>query len=442
MTRLRLDPREGPLFHDRREAGRRLARALADEGPDSVVVGLACGGVQVAAEVARALGLPLDALAARKVRHPWQPEYALGAAAPGGVVYLRGHDGLSDEELVAVAAAAQDEAEALELRLHAHRPPLELVGKTGLLVDDGLATGATMIAALRWARGRGTRRTVAAAPVGAPPTLERLAAEADAVVCLEAPAELFAVGQWYEEFRHVSEEEVVALLDEAAGQVRLARREGLIAGDGIELPAELALPADTVGAVVFAHGSGSSRHSPRNLQVAAALNRARLATLLLDLLSTDEAREWRNVFDVALLARRLTAAVRWLQGGEAGGLPIGLFGASTGAAAALCAAAELGEKVRAVVSRGGRPDLAEARLAQVRAPTLLIVGGEDREVLQLNRAALALLRSESELVVVPGASHLFEEPGALAQVAEHAARWFVRHLAGDGAPPSSRRREG
>jgi putative phosphoribosyl transferase len=202
-----------------------------------------------------------------------------------------------------------------------------------------------------------------------------------------------------------------------------------IEATGAVLPGRLAVPGNARGVVVFAHGSGSSRSSPRNVQVADALDEAGLATLLFDLLDSAEARDRQNVFDIALLAGRLGAAVAWLAGQpEAERLPVGLFGASTGAAAALWAAAELPERVRAVVSRGGRPDLAGGRLGEVRAPTLLIVGGRDEVVLQLNRDARELLECESALEVVPGATHLFEEPGALEAVSGLARDWFLQHL--------------
>ena len=222
----------------------------------------------------------------------------------------------------------------------------------------------------------------------------------------------------------------------APAEPRAARvRPVAIPADSTSLPGSLALPAGAVGVVVFAHGSGSSRFSPRNVQVAASLNDARLGTLLLDLLSEQEARVHGKVFDVPLLAERLSAATAWVEAApEVCHLPIGYFGASTGAAAALWAAAQDGG-VGAVVCRGGRPDLAAARLPAVRAPTLLVVGGNDDVVLELNREALALLGCEAELRVVEGATHLFEEPGALEEVASLARRWFLRHL-GEG-PPSA-----
>jgi len=207
-----------------------------------------------------------------------------------------------------------------------------------------------------------------------------------------------------------------------------------IDADGDMLNGDLSLPANAAGLIVFAHGSGSSRHSSRNRMVADALQRAPLATLILDLLTENEERvdmitaEFR--FDIPLLARRVVAAVDWARAAPpTSALPIGLFGASTGAAAALIAAAERPEDVRAVVSRGGRPDLAEAALDGVLAPTLFIVGGRDEVVVQLNREAYARLRSEKHLDLVPGATHLFDEPGALDEVSRVAREWFVRYLA-------------
>jgi putative phosphoribosyl transferase len=195
------------------------------------------------------------------------------------------------------------------------------------------------------------------------------------------------------------------------------------------LKAFLGVPKQAGGIVIFAHGSGSGRLSPRNQHVAAALRRAGFATLLLDLLTVAEESDRARVFDIALLAQRLGDAISWTSAQlEIGKLPIGLFGASTGAGAALTAAARHDGRVRAIVSRGGRPDLAGAALEYVRAPTLLIVGGRDRPVIALNKEALARLRCEKRLIIVPGATHLFEEPGTLDEVIGHAADWFHTHL--------------
>jgi dienelactone hydrolase len=214
-----------------------------------------------------------------------------------------------------------------------------------------------------------------------------------------------------------------------AARRRVHVREVRIAPAG--LAGTLRIPEAARAIVVFAHGSGSSRFSPRNVRVADALASRGLATLLFDLLTPQEEADRTNVFDIALLSQRVADAVRWLHRGDAAaGLGIGLFGASTGAAAALVAAARLGPLIRAVVSRGGRPDLAADFLERVRSPTLLIVGGADPEVLQLNRRALERLTCEKSLLVVPGATHLFPERGALEAVIEHAGHWFARHACG------------
>jgi len=206
-------------------------------------------------------------------------------------------------------------------------------------------------------------------------------------------------------------------------------REVRIAANGVTLPGTLTLPAACAGVVLFAHGSGSSRLSPRNRLVAEVLQQAGIGTLLFDLLTEPEARDRRNVFDIELLAKRLDQARGWVEADMRSGRPVlGYFGASTGAAAALVAEAGNPHSVAAIVSRGGRPDLAGEALARVTAPTLLIVGGADYEVLELNNKALRQLREVKQLVVVPGATHLFDEPGTLEQVAELATNWFGRYL--------------
>jgi putative phosphoribosyl transferase len=317
---------------------------------------------------------------------------------------------------------------------------------------------------------------VLAGPCAPPSACGALAADADEVICLETPGHFLAIGEWYRDFSQTSDHEVVSLLRRAAwegasapageGAPALAG-EGAPAGEGgptasdahppasvgasspapgpavtardgevvittgpVQLAGHLSTPGTGAGIVVFAHGSGSSRHSPRNRFVADVLADAGLGTLLFDLLTAEEEQDRDNVFDIRLLARRLGAATWWLRGQP--GLAadrIGYFGASTGAAAALLAAAELDGEVAAVVSRGGRPDLAIPRLAEVRAPTLLIVGALDDMVLRMNREAQKYLRCENHLAVVPGASHVFEEPGTLEQAASLARDWFTRYLA-------------
>jgi putative phosphoribosyl transferase len=428
-------------FADRHDAGRRLAALLGKyRGEDPVVVGIPRGGIPVASEVARALGAPLDLVIVRKIGAPANPEYAIGAVAEGGVsvinrqVVLALHLGVA--ELQAVLGRAHEElAERLSRYESMHRR-LAVAGRTVLLVDDGLATGRSAEAAARSLRECGAARVILAVPVAAPESAGESRAWVDELVCVEMPRDLWAIGLWYEDFSPTSDEEVAALLSGSAGA---GAREVEIAGaPGVELPGDLTVPgeADARGVIAFAHGSGSSRLSPRNRQVAGALNEAGFATLLFDLLTPDEEIDRANVFDISLLAGRLVAATQWLRRQpETARMALGYFGASTGSAAALVAAAELRSGVSAVVSRGGRPDLAEPRLGEVLAPVLLIVGGADPAVLELNREAQGRLGSENELAVVPGATHLFEEPGALDRVARLATAWFTRHLR-EGMPAS------
>lgn len=201
-----------------------------------------------------------------------------------------------------------------------------------------------------------------------------------------------------------------------------------ISGQGISLPGFLGIPPNAKGMVLFAHGSGSGRLSPRNRFVAHHLQQGGIATLLIDLLTTDEEADRRNVFDIDLLADRVLIASAWLRENATKHLRLGYFGASTGAGAALQAAARATFVVRAIVSRGGRPDLAERYLPEVTAPTLLLVGGEDQPVIEMNQHAYRLLRCPKQLTIIPGATHLFEEPGTLEQVAEQALQWFARHF--------------
>lgn len=196
----------------------------------------------------------------------------------------------------------------------------------------------------------------------------------------------------------------------------------------VKLGGELHVPKNANGIVLFAHGSGSSRFSPRNTYVASVLQQQNIGTLLFDLLTQEEDENYSTRFDIALLAHRLNAATDWVKG-ETEGLKLGYFGASTGAAAALLAAATAGNEIAAIVSRGGRPDLAgETALSRVKSPTLLIVGSLDDAVIELNREAYALMNCEKQLILISGATHLFEEPGTLEQAAKNAAGWFVKHF--------------
>jgi putative phosphoribosyl transferase len=424
--------RDAGRFRDRAEAGRLLGERLSvlASRDDVVVLALPRGGVPVAREVARALGAPLDVLLVRKLGHPAQPELAMGAIASGGTRVLNDQLvrelRLGDDVIDRVTVRELAELERRERAYRGDRPLPALAGRTVVLVDDGLATGATMRAAVAAVRARGPKQVVVAVPTAPLHSLGELAREADEVVAVITPDPFHAVGLWYEDFGELSDADVRRFL-------QLPAEEQVGAGGAA---AGLILPDGARGLVLFAHGSGSSRFSPRNRYVAGALADTGFATLLVDLLTRGEERIDQRTrelrFDVELLAGRVLDAARWAAAEErTSGLPLGLFGASTGAAAALVAAAREPELVRAVVSRGGRPDLAGPALVQVRAPTLLVVGGRDEPVLGLNRQAAAELTQAAavEVEVVPGATHLFEEQGALERVAELARAWFARHLA-------------
>jgi putative phosphoribosyl transferase len=418
---------------------------------DSLILGIARGGVVVAGAVAQALQAPLDVIVIRKVGHPMQPELAIGAvSAHGDAVATEHAAGFGQPVLQSLFNRTRSAAEALETRLRGDTPPMPLRGRPVIIVDDGIATGATARAACQVARAQGASRVVLAVPVAPPSVRVALVPAADEVICVETPRHFLAIGEWYQDFAQTGDQEVVALLRAADGGgpaaatpapwfVPVSRSaqggEVVIDTGQVRLTGELSVPGPVGGMVLFAHGSGSSRHSPRNRYVAGVLAAAGLGTLLFDLLTAGEERDRANVFDIGLLAERLTVATRWLR--ERPGLAgtrLGYFGASTGAAAALWAAADPANEAAAVVSRGGRPDLAAPRLLSVRAPTLLIVGELDTVVLGMNRAAQVYLRCENDLAVVPGAAHLFAEPGTLEQAAELARDWFTRHLAAAPAP--------
>lgn len=458
---MRSPRRESATFRDRADAGRRLADEVAArlgdlEDDDLVVEALPRGGVPVGFEVARRLAAPLDVILVRKLGLPYQPELAMGAIGEGDVrvldADLLGRAGVSADELAAVDRRERAELQRRGERYRGGLPHEPMAGRVVVIVDDGLATGSTAKAACEVARAAGADRVVLAVPVAPEDWERRLGDAADEYVCVSTPVPFHAVGQAYDDFSATSDREVVSLLRVAA-RARGARssatspERGAVGGGpkqrDLHLPVQagsvsgtLVVPPSPTGLVVFAHGSGSSRHSPRNRYVADVLHDGGLATFLFDLLTEREEQDRRNVFDVDLLARRLADATELARAEEdVSGLPVGVFGASTGAAAALVAAAAQPEVVRAVVSRGGRPDLAGDRLPKVVAPTLLLVGGQDEVVLELNRSAAAQLGGPHELRIVPGAGHLFSEPGTLEVVALSARDWFQRHLG--PVPPSA-----
>ena len=429
------------LFIDRRDAGRQLASRLkALNLAEPVVYALPRGGVPLAVEIARTLKAPMDLVLVRKIGAPGQPELALAAVVDGEdarTVVNEAIGELTGSDVAYLEKARRRELDEIERRRALYfggRRRVSPAGRTAIVIDDGLATGATAKAALRALRRQGAAKVVLAVPIAPLDTVEKMRAEADVVVCLHTPQRFFGVGAFYSDFHQLTDEETLGLLRQV-WDVEAPTRGRNVEQRTVRLPplaltGDLQMPVDARGIIVFAHGSGSSRLSPRNRAVADDLNARGFATLLFDLLAEGEAKDRSKVFDIHLLADRLRHAVSWIEEQpDLAGLSLGLFGASTGAAAALVAAATMGARVQAIVSRGGRPDLAGPALRQVTAPTLLIVGADDVGVMGLNRQALAAMSCDKAMKLVPGATHLFEEPGTLEQVMELAGDWFETKLA-------------
>jgi putative phosphoribosyl transferase len=422
------------MFQNRIEAGKRLAKSLRRYEVDQpVVMALPRGGVPVGYEIANSLSAPLDVLLVKKIGHPRNPEFAIGAISEDGgavvndeLISALGVDRMAlAEEVKSLTAVLRDEA----WRLRGGILPVDLTGRTVILTDDGISTGSTMLHAIDVLQRKGVAHIIVATPVCPADAAQLLRREDVDLVTLDEPEFFVSVGQWYRDFEDVGDEEANARLISARARHAsgaAAIRDFRISEGKLALEAEAGQPEKIHGWVIFAHGSGSSRRSPRNRRVAEALNQAGFATLLFDLLTEDEDRDPANRFNIPLLADRLVMATFWLRTqGFYREEPIGYFGASTGGAAALMGAERSGNDVSAVVSRGGRPDLAGQALERVPCPVLLIVGGNDDVVLELNRQAADRL-PDGELVVIPGATHLFEEPGKMEKVEEYTVRWFAQ----------------
>lgn len=442
-------------FRDRRDAGRKLAarlRSYRDLSP--IVLGLPRGGVPVAFEVAQELDAPLDVCVVRKIGAPEQPELGVGAVGEEAVLYVdrdaMAFVGVSEAELEHKIDVERAEVEARVRRYRPEAAPISVRDKVVLLIDDGVATGGTARAAIQTLAVRGAGRVVLAVPVGATQTLDELACLADEIVCLHPREDFFAVSESYDDFTQTSDDEVVQLLGEArsrlhpnAAQRRRSERVRTTFVRNVQIPAgdqllegKLTIPPSARGLVAFTHGSGSGRHSRLNQYVASELRAVGLATLLFDLFTPEEdvidAFTAHRRFDIDRLASRLAGATDWArEQSETRGLALGFFGGGKSAAAALVVAAERPGVVHAVVSLGGRPDLADAWLGRVNAPTLLVVGGADPDALAVNREAFDHLKCEKRLEVIPRATHRFVEEGALEDVARLAATWFTEHLDAD-----------
>jgi putative phosphoribosyl transferase len=429
-------------FVDRVDAGRQLAARLASwRGRDVVVVALPRGGVPVAYEVALSLGAPLEILVVRKIGVPHQPEVAMGALGEDGVV-LVDHDvvraaGVDRERFDDVVRRERDELVRRVDLYRGSRPPADLLGRTVLRVDDGGATGASARVAARVARVRGATAVVLATPVVAADALASVREDVDEVIAVIIAHGPFAVGQWYQHFDQTTDEEVLDDLGRAARRFASPREDeapwtgptevvAITTSTG-RLEGHLSVP-DAARTLVLVADAGGHEAS-RDPQLTESLNRRGHATLRVGLLVDDRARE--GTADIDLLARRLAEATAWCERRVGVDVALGYLGAGIGAAAALRAAAGVPPPVAAVVSLGGRVDLAgDNALARLRVPTLLIVGGDDPFAMTLTSAVRRRLAGESRLVSVPGATHLFSESGALEQATQLAGDWFDDYLTG------------
>lgn len=438
-------------YRDRHHAGVVLARELSDyAGREPVIVAIPHGGVPVAAAVAQALGGELDIMVVHKLGVPGHPHIAAGALTSSGAANIN-HRAMGSFGVSPVALERALDKERLVLEQHERelrcgRPEKSVADRTVIVVDDGIATGTTLRTAIRALRARGAKKVVVAVPVAGAQALQALRHETDEIVCPSVAEPFFAIAHSYEDFSSVSAAFAKRLLDEheslrqsAKSNANLVSHDLPIQVGDVRIAGTLTVPDRARGIVVFLHGSGSNRFSPRNAFVARALERAGFATLLVDLLTAEEqagdaaVHELGN--DVALLGRRAVAIVDWLKlDPKLGALPLALFGSSSGTAAAVIAASQRPQEVLAIVSRGGRPDLAEQALPNVKAEMLLIVGSDDRAVLELNRAAALRLRAHHRLEVIPDPTHLFAEPDSLEQVSELTIR-FLGDLAAKESSP-------
>lgn len=411
-------------FDNRIEAARLLVTLLKDlKHQRPLILAIPRGAVPMAKIIWEELGGDLDLALVRKIPHPYQPEYAIGSVSESGDIIMDRSDGLTPEEM---EEAAWQEIRHLQSRRHlylGHNKPISAHDRTVIVVDDGIATGSTMAAAVRSLKAQGASRIIVAAPVASASAVRRLEAEGAEVRVYLVPEYFGAVSYFYNNFDQISDSEVGEFF-----RVRSVHVE--IPTEHQKYRAILGIPVAPRGVVLFAQASDRAHLSPRNQFLAETLNRQGLATVLVDLFTEEEALDPAYSRDIKTLSERLLHWTAWIdERVEFRHLPLGYLGTGVGAAAAVRALTLAGERVSAFVSRGGRLDLAEDFLTQVQVPALLLVGSEDHPIIELNQQALRKMNGEKRLEIIQGASHLFEEPGTLDQVAFLTANWFHRCFA-------------
>src|SRR5579875_630976 len=429
------------LYADRHDAGRRLGALLADRRfEDPLVVGIARGGMPVAAEVAHALGAPLDIVIVRKIGAPWNRDLAIGAVAEGDLVMVDERAvaelGLCAQEVdEAVARALEELARTID-RLREGRPRIGVRGRSVILVDDGLATGRIAQAAIRALRERGALHITLALPVGAPESVQALADSVDEALCAATPQHLRAIGDWYADFRATSDEEMLALL---AGHSGAAARSALISSEpGISAHGDLIVPwsAPGHGVIVFAPSGPSHAEAQLTAELAGVLERSGFGTLSLDWPQIDSPSRGERSEDVQITAQLMRAATDWLRSQpESARLPIGYVGGGAGAAGALVAAAQLRSALGALVALAPRLELTGGAIALLEAPTLLVVPEQDRELLAICHAAREAMQCESRIALLPGRSPLALDRRARESLAPIVTDWLARHISAMTQPP-------
>lgn len=440
-------------FKNRKQAGKILSEKLSlinFDKTNTVIIALPRGGVPVAYEIAMDLKFPLDIVLVKKIGAPYNPELATGVVGENSEVFYNtdllkylGYDHRDIEPMKDMALAKLKKNSEIFRQGYM---PLILEDKDIILVDDGISSGATMEMAVQLLRKKRVKKIIIASPVAPADVIEKLSRLVDQVITAISPEIFTSIGEWYDDFTQVETKEVINILKEfRTAQNTLLPQAVTILDGNSSLEGQLYLAPKIKSWIIFAHGSGSSHKSVRNNIVAQELSRSGHATLLLDLLTLEEDENYNNRFNVYFLTQRLLAATLWLINSKYydKGTPIGFFGASTGSAAALMAAATspLEYPLYAITSRGGRPDIVDEKiLSRVHVPTLLIVGGEDHEVIKLNEKS-AIYIPNCRVVIVPHATHLFEEAGTFDEVTRLAIQWFDEHVQEKPTGQLNKRRE-